>query len=65
MMAAGALEEVRILRALNLNPELTAMKAVGVRELSGLPGWRDESERRRRCRQAVDPQLCEKATHLA
>ena len=34
MMAAGALEEVRILRALNLNPELTAMKAVGVRELS-------------------------------
>ena len=26
------LEEVRILRALNLNPELTAMKAVGVRE---------------------------------
>ncbi len=34
MIEKGALEEVRNLLDQNLNPELTAMKAVGVRELS-------------------------------
>ena len=33
MVHAGVLEEVRLLAALNLNPELPAMKAIGVREL--------------------------------
>ena len=35
MMDGGALDEVRDLLALNLNPELPAMKAIGVRELAG------------------------------
>ena len=34
MLAAGALEEVEALLALNLDPGLPAMKAVGVRELA-------------------------------
>ena len=34
MLAAGALEEVEALLALNLDPSLPAMKAVGVRELA-------------------------------
>jgi tRNA dimethylallyltransferase len=34
MMAEGALDEVRRLMALNLDPELPAMKALGVRELA-------------------------------
>ena len=33
MVHAGALDEVRALAALHLNPELPAMKAIGVREL--------------------------------
>lgn len=33
MMAAGALDEVRALMALNLDPSLPAMKALGVRQL--------------------------------
>jgi tRNA dimethylallyltransferase len=33
MIEAGALEEVKALVALNLDPQLTAMKAIGVREL--------------------------------
>ncbi|GAB5471479.1 MAG: tRNA (adenosine(37)-N6)-dimethylallyltransferase MiaA [Rhodospirillales bacterium] len=36
MLAAGALEEVRRLLALNLDPTLPAMKAVGVRELTAV-----------------------------
>jgi tRNA dimethylallyltransferase len=35
MVAAGALDEVRALTARNLDPELPAMKALGVRELAG------------------------------
>jgi len=34
MIAAGALEEVRALMARNLDPDLPALKAVGVREFS-------------------------------
>ena len=34
MLEAGALEEVRALMALNLDPSLPAMKAIGVRELA-------------------------------
>jgi tRNA dimethylallyltransferase len=34
MMEEGALDEVRALLALNLDPELPAMKALGVRELA-------------------------------
>jgi len=34
MMAAGALDEVRALMALGLDPELPAMKAIGVKELA-------------------------------
>ena len=34
MVAAGALAEVEVLGALGLNPELPAMKAIGVRELT-------------------------------
>ncbi len=34
MVAAGALEEVRALTARGLDPDLPAMKAVGVRELA-------------------------------
>ncbi len=33
MVAAGALEEVKALAALKLDPQLPAMKAIGVREL--------------------------------
>jgi tRNA dimethylallyltransferase len=33
MIAGGALEEVRALCAMNLDPELPALKAIGVREL--------------------------------
>jgi tRNA dimethylallyltransferase len=33
MIGAGALEEVKALEALNLDPQLPAMKAIGVREL--------------------------------
>lgn len=35
MVAEGALDEVRALMARNLDPELPAMKALGVRELAG------------------------------
>ena len=35
MLAEGALDEVRALKALGLDPELPAMKALGVRELTG------------------------------
>jgi len=40
MLAAGALEEVEALLALNLDPGLPAMKAVGVRELAEVLGGR-------------------------
>ena len=46
MVEAGAVEEVRALRALALDPALPIMKALGVPELSGLlDGWltRDEA----------------------
>lgn len=36
MLAAGGLDEVRALLALGLDPDLPAMKAVGVRELAGV-----------------------------
>ncbi|WP_244597723.1 tRNA (adenosine(37)-N6)-dimethylallyltransferase MiaA [Roseitalea porphyridii] len=45
MIARGALDEVRALRALNLDPDLPAMKAIGVRELGAvLDGAMDEAE---------------------
>jgi len=42
MIAAGALEEVRELLALGLEPSLPAMKAVGVRELAEVLAGRQE-----------------------
>ena len=37
MIEAGALEEVKALAALDLDPQLPAMKAIGVRELQAAP----------------------------
>ena len=55
MVEQGALEEVRSLLALGLDPSLPAMKAVGVRELGEVIAGRQRPRRRRLLRRSRRP----------
>ena len=57
MIDNGALDEVEGLTALGLDPDLPAMKAIGVRELGGIAGAM--TCRSDRARQDRDAAICQ------
>ena len=59
MIEAGALDEVKALAALGLDPELPAMKAIGVRELQAAMAGDDFDGRSDRARQDRDAAICQ------
>ena len=65
MMAAGALDEVRRLLALDLDPALPAMKAVGVRELASHLQGACTLEQAIAAAKQGNAQLCQAAGNLA
>ena len=64
MIEAGALEEVKALLALDLDPALPAMKAIGVRELGRRSPADDLRERSDRARQDRDAAICQAPVDL-
>ena len=64
MVEAGALEEVKALAALKLDPQLPAMKAIGVRELQCRAARRDSHGRGDRARQDRDAAICQAPVDL-